>query len=122
MKRPARLIAGREWVARMKPLKNIVKSYAKWFGVDLVCAVDELRMLGEDISEEYRNTALQVAETKAIGRKMRREKEAGLTEEHVYFWEEHDYTTGYIYGFIPIDDESTEEETEDRPADDDLPF
>ncbi|MEO0684918.1 MAG: hypothetical protein AAFY76_07690, partial [Cyanobacteria bacterium J06649_11] len=33
--------------------KNIVKGYAKWYGVDKLCAIKELRMLGVDISEEY---------------------------------------------------------------------
>lgn len=33
--------------------KNIVKDYAKNFGVDKLCAVKELRMIGIDVSEQY---------------------------------------------------------------------
>ena len=33
--------------------KNIVKGYSKWFGVDLLCAITELRMAGEIISIDY---------------------------------------------------------------------
>ncbi|GAB6058290.1 hypothetical protein [Desulfonatronum parangueonense] len=39
------------WVSRYSG-KNIIKSYARWFAVDLLCAVIELRMLGVSINLE----------------------------------------------------------------------
>jgi hypothetical protein len=44
MRRPARLMAAVKWRAGYGG-KNIVRGYARWFGVDLVCAITELRML-----------------------------------------------------------------------------
>jgi hypothetical protein len=33
--------------------KNVVRSYANWFGVDLLCAVKELSLLGVTIDPAY---------------------------------------------------------------------
>jgi hypothetical protein len=33
--------------------KNVVRSYAKWFGVDLLCAVKELSLLGVSVDAAY---------------------------------------------------------------------
>lgn len=52
MRRPARLQAAVKWRSGYGG-KNIVRGYARWFGVDLVCAMVELRMLGVAIDAEY---------------------------------------------------------------------
>jgi hypothetical protein len=52
MRRTARLQAAVKWRSGYGG-KNIVHGYARWFGVDLVCAVVELRMLGVAIEAEY---------------------------------------------------------------------
>ncbi|WP_153798371.1 hypothetical protein [Foetidibacter luteolus] len=39
--------------------KNIVKGYSKKFGVDLICAIKELRMLGIEITEQYETAVRQ---------------------------------------------------------------
>jgi hypothetical protein len=52
MRRPARLMAAVKWRAGYGG-KNIVRGYARWFGVDLVCAITELRMLGVAVDPEY---------------------------------------------------------------------
>ena len=51
MKREDRLQSARSWIAQYAG-KNIVRSYSRWYGVDLLCAVRELRMLGINIDEE----------------------------------------------------------------------
>ena len=33
--------------------KNVVRGYARWFGVDVLCAIVELRMLGTTVPAEY---------------------------------------------------------------------
>lgn len=52
MRRAGRLAAGPAWLSRY-PGKNPVRGYSRWFGVDLVCAVVELRLLGVAVSAAY---------------------------------------------------------------------
>lgn len=52
MRRSARLQAAVAWRSSYRG-KNLVRGYARWFGVDLVCAILELRMLGVAIDAEY---------------------------------------------------------------------
>lgn len=52
MKRKARLESAKQWIKGYSG-KHIVKSYAKWYGVDLFCAVIELKLNGIQVSEEY---------------------------------------------------------------------
>ena len=51
MRRPARLADAREWLSSHRGT-NVAEDYARWYGVDTLCAVIELRLLGEPISEE----------------------------------------------------------------------
>ena len=48
MNRSARLASGRHWL-RTRSRKNVVQHYARWFGVDPLCAVKELGLLGVDV-------------------------------------------------------------------------
>jgi hypothetical protein len=52
MRRPARLQAARSWLASWNG-KNFVHGYAKYFGVDLICAIKELGLLGVELDAEY---------------------------------------------------------------------
>jgi len=52
MKRTARLQAAVKWRSGYGG-KNLVRGYARWFGVDLLCAVAELRMLGVPVDAVY---------------------------------------------------------------------
>lgn len=47
---PERLIHGKSWVDNYSG-KKIVSAYAKWFGVDLICAIMELKKTGVLIPE-----------------------------------------------------------------------
>lgn len=68
MRRPARLEAAVKWRAGYGG-KNIVRGYARWFGVDLLCAMTELRILGVAVEAEYeqqiRRTVTARAEARA---------------------------------------------------------
>lgn len=55
--------------------KNIVRGYAPWFGVDLGCAIVELRLLGVDIDPEYE---LQVRRTIAAQAEARARQRAAM--------------------------------------------
>lgn len=45
MSRSGRLFSARQWVKAFEG-KNLVRGYAKWFGVDRLCAAKELGMMG----------------------------------------------------------------------------
>ena len=52
MRRQARLASARSWLIKFSG-KNVVRSYAKWFGVDLLCAVKELSLCGIAVDPAY---------------------------------------------------------------------
>lgn len=52
LKRKQRLQSARQWLLKYEG-KHIVKGYRKHFGVDIMCAITELRTLGCEISQEY---------------------------------------------------------------------
>lgn len=52
MRRPARLQSASHWIKTYTG-KNIVRGYRKWFGVDMVCAIKELQLLGVKLDAAY---------------------------------------------------------------------
>jgi hypothetical protein len=74
MRRPARLMAAVTWRAGYGG-KNIVHGYARWFGVDLICAITELRMLGVAVDPEY-EAQLRLTIVARAARRARRRAEA----------------------------------------------
>ena len=67
MRRPARLQAAVKWRAGYGG-KHIVRGYARWFGVDLMCAIVELRMLGVAIDTEYEQQVRRTIAARAEAR------------------------------------------------------
>ena len=67
-----RLGSSKEWI-RNYAEKNIVKGYAKWYGVDLRCAIKELRMNGVIVDEEYEEKVRQSIEAKKLARQINEE-------------------------------------------------
>ena len=61
--------------------KNIVRGYARWFGVDLICAITELRMLGVTVDPVYEAQLRLTIAARAKWRARRRaEKLAAKTQ------------------------------------------
>jgi len=52
MNKEGRLQSAKKWLPEYQG-NNIVKGYAKWFGVSKLGAVSELKLLGIEIDEEY---------------------------------------------------------------------
>lgn len=46
----SRLLAAQHWIKSYNG-KSLIKGYAKWFGVDKLCAIRELKILGVPISD-----------------------------------------------------------------------
>jgi ribosomal protein L34E len=57
-----RLRSVKDWIKSYSG-KNIVKGYAKQYGVDKLCAVNELRILGVEIPEAYETQLRRLAES-----------------------------------------------------------
>ena len=85
-RRPARLMAAVTWRAGYGG-KNIVRGYARWFGVDLICAITELRMLGVAVDPEYEAQLRRAIAGRAAWRARRRaEKLAAKTRPIKIEW------------------------------------
>lgn len=76
--------------------KNIVHGYGKWFGVDLLCAVRELRLLGIAISADREEQLRTTVEARAKARKHQREIKESQSE---FADTDSDDTFAYIVGY-----------------------
>ncbi len=70
MRRDARLLSAATWISTYSGnSKNIVRGYARWYAVDLICAITELRLLGVPVAAEYeayvRRSISELAHTRA---------------------------------------------------------
>ena len=77
--------------------KNLIKGYCKWFGVDQICALTELRMLGAKISEEKEAEIRKAVEDRARAR--RRQKEAAAQKKFETLYVDSDETFAFIAGY-----------------------
>lgn len=119
MTRQGRLRSARDsgWLSSFSG-KRIVQAYKKRFGVDLLCAIAELRLLGVNISQEYEE---QVRRSIQKARKARKDKKTPLgTSDVLDEFPESDewfaYIAGYTSGGLPYGVTWEEwEEMEDNP-------
>lgn len=86
------------WVEKYEG-NNIIKSYGKWFAVDPLCAIIELRMLGVKITEERENQIKASIEARAAARRHRDELAGDREFEERYA--DSDDTYAYIAGYTP---------------------
>lgn len=70
--RNPRLAQALQWMSNYKG-SNIIKGYSTNFGVDKLCAIKELEMLGVEISEERKK---QIADAQKALTELRRKKKA----------------------------------------------
>ncbi|QTL98954.1 hypothetical protein GM661_13790 [Iocasia frigidifontis] len=96
--RKQRLTVAENWVPTYEG-KNIVKGYSKWFGVDKVCAIAELELLGYEIDPKYKVQILKQYKAKSkAGKKKKREEKSELApwqDSNFYF------IAGYTSGGAP---------------------
>lgn len=80
-KRAQRLQSAQLWMLKYEG-KNIVKGYRKHFGVDIICAITELQLLGYKFTDEYTNSVRRTIEAERIKRleKKKQKDLAGLRE------------------------------------------
>ena len=98
MKRAARLRSARKWLASFEG-KNVVRGYAQWFGVDLLCATKELQMLGVEVGSPYRERLQSRLDSR---NRKRQKKRADLLENDCIESDEYfSYIVGYTSGGMP---------------------
>ncbi len=110
--------------------KNLVRGYAKWYGVNLLTAIAELRMLGVDINENYVLQVRQAEVEKMKQKEARKRKEEELLNDLIESYEYHYYDVGYSsegVSYTLPDDESKTEGKDDQvnridQLPDELPF
>jgi hypothetical protein len=73
MSRQARLKSAITWIEKYEG-KNIIKEYAKWFGVDKICAIKELKSIGVVFSEDLANQIIASHKLRLKQKRIIREK------------------------------------------------
>jgi len=93
MSRQARLASARSWLKKFSG-KNVVRSYANWFGVDLLCAVKELYLCGITLEPAY----VAQLKTTFASRSSRRSKQPVVEPQSVGYGVDWDENFAYIAG------------------------
>ena len=131
MKRKARLASARTWLVKFSG-KNVVPGYAKWFGVDLFCAVKELSLCGVTLDPAY---VAQLKRTASQSRHRRKQPAAepqssayGVDGDENFAYIAGRTAAGFPYGVTweELDRETTTQQRETSPSvfedDESLPF
>jgi hypothetical protein len=95
--RNARLQNAKKWAEHYNG-KNIAKGYSNWFGVDLLCAITELEMLGYKFKQTYKEQVQQslIARQKQKERRKRKELVENYEDDTFYF------IAGYTSNGVPF--------------------
>jgi len=95
MNRKKRLQAAPRWLSEYKG-SHVVRSYRKKFGVDWLCAVAELKLLGVQIDPEYVSQLQRTVQEQAKKKQQKRlERESAATDKE---WSErYRYSEGDFY-------------------------
>ena len=98
MTRTGRLQSARatNWVANYQGA-NIVRGYRKWFGVDLLCAIAELRLLGVTVNHDDESQVRRTVDGLAASRQRKKLKRAGVDSQESTA--DCDGTFAYIAGY-----------------------
>ena len=111
MTRPSRLASVKKWIGSYKG-KNLVKGYARWFGVDWLCALHELKLAGVSFTEEDEKRIVRAYEQSKED-KARRKRNALPKEASLYDSDEHfSFIVGYTPNGVPHKKEQDELDTD----------
>lgn len=99
MKRAGRLQSAKKWLDSFEG-KNVVRGYAKWFGVDLLCAAKELQLLGVKVDPAY----LENLEVAFKHRRPKRQPQPDHLVEDVGIESDENFfcIAGYTSGGVPF--------------------
>ena len=111
MKRAGRLQSAMKWLKSFEG-KNVVRGYAKWFGVDLLCAAKELQLLGVQIDADYlKQLQATVANRRRNSPKAVDDLAHDIGDSDEYF----SFIAGYTSGGMPYGVPWPDDESSDTP-------
>jgi hypothetical protein len=93
LNRSGRLQAAKHWLHTYKG-SNVVQGYRKHFGIDLLCAIEELQILGVRLNADYVNQVKQSVECQRKAREKR--KQELRKEEHLSIYPDIDEAILFI--------------------------
>jgi len=115
MKRSGRLQAAPKWLSSYKG-RNVIRSYAKWFGVDKLCAIKELQMLGIPLSE---SKVEAIKKGMAASERAKKKATASIPDGYGELWDENfAFIVDFTEGGAPIGvtwEEAERFESEESP-------
>jgi len=89
-----RLASAKDWITKYYG-QNLISGYAKWFGVDKICAINELKTLGVIIPENLENQIVESLKRRIEQRKLAKEKAEALD----ITVNDSDYNFAFIAGY-----------------------
>ena len=121
MKRDQRLQAAKKWIPTFTG-KNLARGYGNHFGVDQVCALLELRLLGHSISDERIDGARRVAKVREGEKERKRQSRRAEFNPYPDSDNHHYYVAGYTsggfaYGITWEESEAAGYLEDERPGD-----
>jgi hypothetical protein len=72
-----RSASAKDWITKYDG-QNLILGYAKWFGVDKICTINELKTLGVIIPEKLENQIIESLKRRIEQRKLAKEKSEAL--------------------------------------------
>lgn len=103
MKRQGRLQSAKHWILTYSG-KNIIRGYKNWFGVDLICAIRELKMLGVKLDDQYVKQAMKSQEQLIISRHKKAAEKKNEQDVYDYLYDSDEqfyFIAGYTDGGCP---------------------
>jgi hypothetical protein len=95
--RKDRLQNAKKWMEQYNG-KHLAKGYSNWFGVDLICAITELEMLGHKFKQSYKDKVKKSLEARQKHNEIRKqEKEQNEDFEEDLFY----FVAGYTENGVP---------------------
>lgn len=89
-----------EWIKGYNG-KNLISGYAKWFGVDKICAMNELKIIGVTISETMEKQVLASVKARIEQKRIMKEKRNFVDDKDIDSDENFAYIAGYTSGGAP---------------------
>ncbi len=103
LRKPERLNAAKSWLETYNG-KSVVSGYAKWFGVDKICAINELKSIGVVIPEMLEKQIIRSHQLLIEQRREKREKQN--REDAAIFLVDSDenfaFIAGYTFNGVPF--------------------
>lgn len=101
IKRTDRLAQAKIWIKTYNG-KNLVKGYAKWFGVDWLCALNELKLLGILFTPSAEQQILTSYNHRIAEKRKKKSVPTDLRIAPIEFNEHFAFIAGYTSNGVPF--------------------